>query len=90
MISLDVKSLFTCIPHHLVYTAIEKRWPEVYIHTELCKSNFLKCVKFCLNSAYFNIDNKFYSQIKGSTMGNSVSPILTELVMYEVESTILS
>ena len=85
IISLDVASLFTNIPEYLVYKAIEKRWIQLYNKINMSCTEFLNIVKFILNSNYFQFNQKFYHQIFGSAMGNPISPILSDIVMEDLE-----
>lgn len=68
---------------------VENRWPEIELRTDIPKREVLKCVKFCLNSSYRQYETNFYLQITSCPMGNSLSSILAELVMYFLESSIL-
>ena len=47
---------------------------------------FIDVIKFILNNNYFQFNNKFYRQIFGSDMGNSISPILSDIVMDDLET----
>ena len=81
IISLDVVSLFTNIPEYLVHKAIEKRWTQLYNKINMSCTEFLNIIKFISNNNYFQFNEKFYHQIFGSVMGNSISPILSDIVM---------
>ena len=81
MISLDVISLFTNIPHELVSTGIIENWQLIRTNTNICLDLFLEMITFCMECSYFQFDNKFYQQIAGTAMGNPLSPILAEIVM---------
>ena len=48
-------------------------------------TEFLNIIKFILNNNYFQFNEKFYQQIFGSAMGNPISPILSDIVMEDLE-----
>ena len=48
-------------------------------------TEFLNVIKFILNNNYFQFNEKFYHQIFGSAMGNPISPILSDIVMEDLE-----
>ncbi|XP_072745804.1 uncharacterized protein [Anoplolepis gracilipes] len=86
MISLDVSSLFTNVPKELVLSTIEKRWNNISSATSLCLSQFIHVVELILDSTSFSFNGQFYEQIFGSPMGSSLSPILADIVMDDLES----
>lgn len=81
LISLDVVSLFTNIPKMLVITIIKTKWQFLKAYTDVPLKTLVKLIEFCFNSSYFKFEDKFYSQLDGSAMGNPSSPILAEFVM---------
>jgi len=85
MISLDVISLFTNIPHDLVIEGINNRWQFIEKETKISKTEFIASVQFILNSTYFTFDNITYKQIFGTPMGSPLSPILADIVMQDLE-----
>ncbi|XP_055589013.1 uncharacterized protein LOC129741318 [Uranotaenia lowii] len=82
LISLDVVSLFTCIPKDLVLHDIIYNWDDIRDNANNINLDlFLEIVEFCFDCSFFRFDNKFYKQIFGTAMGNPLSPILADLVM---------
>ncbi|XP_053691601.1 uncharacterized protein LOC128740115 [Sabethes cyaneus] len=81
MISLDVIALFPSIPQELITKGIIDNWQQIKTKTNICLDLFLEIVEFCVNSSYFQYNNKFYQQINGTAMGSPLSPILAEIVM---------
>jgi hypothetical protein len=81
LISLDVVSLFTCIPLSLVENAVEFKWIEIEKCTDLSKVDFKRLVGMTMKKSYFVFDGKFYQQIDGTAMGIPISPALADLVM---------
>ena len=49
-------------------------------------TEFIDVIKFILNNNYFQFNNKFYRQIFGSAMGKPISPILSDIVMDDLET----
>ncbi|EFN67721.1 hypothetical protein EAG_07710, partial [Camponotus floridanus] len=50
------------------------------------KKEFLRIVKFILDSTYFNFDGKVYRQTFGTPMGSPLSPIIADLVLQDIEN----
>ena len=85
IISLDVVSLFTNVPKNLVVQSIEKRWTQLHNKINMSCTEFIEVIKFILNNNFFQFNKKFYKQTFGSAMGNPLSPILSDIVMEDLE-----
>lgn len=81
LVSLDVSSLFTNIPHTLILDIINVKWKDIEHHTKIVKTSFIKMLKMCLNSNYFCYEDQFYQQTFGMPMGSPLSPVCADLVM---------
>lgn len=81
LISLDVVSLFTCIPFDLLTDLIERKWERIDPHTTMDQNTFLQAVEVCARSPFFRFNNKFYLQKLGFPMGASASPSFSDFVM---------
>lgn len=81
LVSLDVISLFTNIPLHLVIDSIVEDWELVADHTGISKDEFIKLLSFLFNCSTFIFDNKFYKQNFGTPMGSPCSPSLACIVL---------
>lgn len=90
LISLDATSLFTNIPTDLCIKAIKKRWLKIEPHTFLTQSQFIDTVKLITSESYFRYKDDFYLQKMGLAMGNSISGFLADMVMEDLEQTVLN
>ena len=87
LVSYDVTSLYTNIPHDLGIEAI-KFWIEK--HREAVSDRFdndfiLESVRFILENNSFFFGGKNYLQIKGTAMGTKFAPTYATLVMGYLE-----
>ncbi|XP_077273242.1 uncharacterized protein LOC143903487 [Temnothorax americanus] len=89
LISLDATSLFTNIPLNLALESIKKRWSHIREGTNIPKKEFLIAIELILSSTYFNFNNAIYKQTFGTPMGSPLSPIIADMVMQDLEETIL-
>ena len=83
LVTFDVTSLYTNIPHDFGLQAI-RFWIEKY--PELIPRNFtlefiLNSIQFILENNTFHFDGEFYQQIKGTAMGTKMAPTYSILVM---------
>jgi len=85
LISLDVVSMFTNIPLNLVIESISNRWAHIGKGTKIPKNEFIKALKLILESTYFKFNNIIYKQNFGTPMGSPLSPIVSELVLQDLE-----
>lgn len=53
-------------------------------------NNFLEGIKICINATSFKVMNKNYNQISGVPMGAPLSAMLANLILEELEKTIVS
>ena len=87
--SLDVESLFTCIPRERIMEFLRNKsngWgpnlshlnseePPVYSF-DIESTVFCDLVEICLKYNQFSVEGNFFRQIHGLFMGSSISPPL--------------
>jgi len=85
IISLDVVSLFTSVPFDLILQAIENR--ACYIHTKssIPYDSIIEALKFIYNNTYFMFNGIYYLQKHGTPMGLSISSLLADIVLEDLE-----
>ncbi|XP_039428895.2 uncharacterized protein LOC120412472 [Culex pipiens pallens] len=82
LISLDVVSLFTCVPKLLVVHDVIYGWEEIKKHANNINLDlFLEMIEFCIDASYFKFNEQHYQQIFGTAMGNPLSSTVADLVM---------
>lgn len=91
-ISLDVKSLYTSIPHQLGYDSI-----QYFVSTHSYSGNqqfpipfFLDAVKIVLENNIFKYKTRYFKQIRGTAMGTIMAPAYANIVMGYLEKTLYS
>ena len=93
MVSFDVKSLFTSVPtdeacdiaRSRLEAEMEREESRVRALTGMDVEDIVFLLKLCLNTTYFQVNNKFYHQKQGAAMGSPVSVIVANLFMEELE-----
>lgn len=85
LISLDVASLFTNIPLHVIIDTVKKRWDKIKDHTSIPMNEFTKGLSLCLENNVFVFNRIPYKQIFGTAMGSLLSPAVANLVMEKWE-----
>ena len=87
LVSFDVTSLYTNIPHTLGLEAVNywiDKHPDI-IDNRFSKEFILEGLRVVLENNHFHFDNEFYLQIKGTAMGTKVAPTYATLVMGYLE-----
>lgn len=90
LVSFDVVSLYSNIPHELGIKAIEywlKKYPQ-----KLCgrinPEFIVDGIKFILENNTFCFNNKYYKQLQGTAMGTKCAPVYATLVLAYLEETL--
>ena len=99
LLSLDVESLFTCIPRIKIIEFLRNKsngWgsdqshlnsdePPVYSY-DIDSTIFCDLVEICLKYNQFSVEGNFFRQIHGLFMGSSISPPLAMMYLEYFES----
>ena len=89
-VSFDVVSLFTNVPlQKTINIILKKVYEEKVINTTIKKNTMRKLIKDTCKKTAFVFDNEIYEQIDGVSMGSPLAPVLANIVMTELENTII-
>ena len=87
LVTIDVKSLYTCIPHQEDIEACREA-----LHSTLESNptrpdvNVLMCLlEIVLKNNAFEFNNKFYKQLQGTAMGTKLAPAYANIFMGKLE-----
>ena len=72
--------MYPNLPHELIFEALKKNWKYLRDHIPLTRNEFIGGIQLLLRSNYFQFNNKFDRQIKGTAIGYSISPILANML----------
>jgi len=101
MISFDVVSLFTCVP--LTFTIdyiLDQMYPtcsKICLHlprTRQCvkcqqRIDFETLLRTATSDTHFTFDNKMYVQHNGVAMGAPLAPVMADIFMVHLETTLM-
>ena len=82
--------MYPSIPVNLVKNIIKNRWSKIKKFRKLPYNEFINGLEVLMNSLYFKYDEKYYQQINGLPIGLSVSPVLADLVIQDIEESVLN
>ena len=86
--SCDVKALFTSVPIQPAINIIKKHLEEdkeLHLRTSMTVNHISCLLEFCLRNTYFTFHGRFYEQVEGAAMGLTISPIVANLFMENLE-----
>ena len=89
-ISFDVVSLFTNVP--LLFTTnliLKKVFEEKLITTNLRKRTLKKLILDSCTKTIFSFNDILYKQIDGVAMGSILGPLLSNIIMADLETTVI-
>ena len=86
LVTMDVTSLYTNIPHQLIRDTVTRR---LNLTPNPINSYLLRMLDNILEYNEFPFENKFYHQVCGVAMGASCSPTLANLAFEEIEDRVL-
>ena len=88
LVSFDVTSLYTNVPHDLGIDAV-KFWIEKHpdaLPIRFSRDFIISSLKLVLENNHFAFDNEYFLQIKGTAMGTKVAPTYATLVIGFLEN----
>jgi len=85
LVTLDVKSLYTNIPHEEGLDAIKDAL-ETRINPKVPTNTLVEATRLILKSNNFDFNNKHYLQVSGTAMGTSMAPSYANLFLGKWES----
>ncbi|XP_046601934.1 uncharacterized protein LOC124295557 [Neodiprion lecontei] len=85
LVSLDVVSLFTNVPQDLAINAVKQRWHQSMDKIPVPLNELIKALHICFRAATFKFNQNIYAQTYGLPMGSPLSPILSDLVLDDLE-----
>ena len=85
-----MESLFTNVPlQRTINIILDRVYNNKLIATQLKKRTLKKLIKNTCSKTVFSANNKLYQQIDGVSMGSSLAPLLANIIMTEMEKTII-
>ena len=91
LVTMDVKSLYTNIPHDVGIDCCLERLSHFYQNNlPLPIQHLEQMFTFILKQNYFEFDKKIYLQIHGTAMGSPFAPNFANIFMHYCEQHILS
>ena len=90
MVSFDVKSHFTSVPlEYTIHIIIKRIFEDHEITTISTKSEMKKLLTLCTKNVHFSVNNDIYTQIDGVAMGSPLGPVVANIFMVELETTLV-
>ncbi|XP_070546065.1 uncharacterized protein [Ptychodera flava] len=89
IVTMDVVSLYTNIPHEYGITSV-KQALDNYAHNSTHPDLIIDMLKFILTRNYFKFNDKYYLQTHGTAMGSKVAPSYANITMGRLEGDILA
>ena len=88
--SFDMESLFTNVaPQRTINIILDCVYNNNFIATQLKKRTLNNLIKDTCSKTVFSENDKLYQQIDGVIMGSSLGPLLANIIMTEMEKTII-
>ena len=93
LISFDVVNLFPSVPVKETLAIVKRKLEEdesLSERTSIPVSGIMELLSLCLTWSYFRFGDEYFLQTDGLAMGSSLSPILANIFMTELEETVLA
>ena len=86
----DLEWLFMNVPlQRTINIILDHVYNDKFTATQLKKQTLKKLIKDTCSKTVFSSNNKLYQQIDGGSMGNSLRPLLANIIMTEMKKTII-
>lgn len=89
MVTIDVSSLYTSIPHQDGIKAVERTLNQAR-HLPIPLQTILEMVEMTLTMNTFKFKNSYYHQVQGTAMGTKMAPSYANIFMGVLENEILN
>ena len=93
MVSFDVTSLFTNVALEAIEIEIEIILKRIYINkeitTDIPKQVMKELLILCIKNIHFTFNNETYIQVDGVAMGSPLGPVLGNIFMVELETSVI-
>uniref|UniRef100_A0A803JL40 Reverse transcriptase domain-containing protein n=1 Tax=Xenopus tropicalis TaxID=8364 RepID=A0A803JL40_XENTR len=86
LVTMDVQSLYTCIPHQAGLSAVRNLIVANSSYKGPPIEFTLSLLEFILHKNYFKFENQFYIQRTGTAMGSRAAPSYANAYMWEFEN----
>uniref|UniRef100_A0A803K142 Reverse transcriptase domain-containing protein n=1 Tax=Xenopus tropicalis TaxID=8364 RepID=A0A803K142_XENTR len=85
-VTMDVHSLYTCIPHDAGIHAVRDLLSNNPVYTGPPVEFILTLLEFILHNNYFKFEDNYFLQLTGTAMGSNVAPTYANIFMYWYET----
>ena len=90
MMSSNVKSWITSIPlNKTIEITLERIYDRKEINTDIPKTIIKEMLLLCIMDVHFLFEDEIYQQTDGAVRGSPLGPILADIFMVELETTIV-
>ena len=90
LVSFDVVSLFTKVPlDYTIEIILRKIYDEHRISTKIPRQDLKKLLYMCTKEMHFIFNKRGYRQVDGVAMGSPLGPVIANIFMSELESTLV-
>ena len=90
MTSFDLVSLFTNVPLEDKINIILRIYGKKQVLVDLPRWELHEFINLCMKNGHFTFNNKIYIQNNGVAMSSPLDPVLANIFMVELETTLIS
>ena len=90
MVSFNVKSFFTNVPlDRTIEIVLRRIYDKHELQTSITRSEMKELLILCTKNVHFTFDNVIKVQNDGVAMGSPLGPVLSDIFMIELETSLL-